>query len=75
MTLAQAQYRITGSPTSNELLNAIRIKDLKNKKIVTDKMLEELIIYYKKMKKELDKAEQFESNGQLYYWVDRKLLP
>lgn len=75
MTLAQAQYRITGSPTSNELLNAIRIKDIKNKKIITDKMLEELIIYYKKMKKELDKAEQFESNGQLYYWVDRKLLP
>lgn len=75
MTLAQAQYRITGSPTSNELLNTIRIKDIKNKKIVTDKMLEELIIYYKKMKKELDKAEQFESNGQIYYWVDRKLLP
>lgn len=75
MTLAQAQYRITGSPTSNELLNTIRIKDIKNKNIVTDKMLEELIIYYKKMKKELDKAEQFESNGQIYYWVDRKLLP
>ncbi|WP_165042197.1 type VI secretion system protein TssR domain-containing protein [Dysgonomonas sp. ZJ709] len=75
MTLAEAQYRITGSPTSNELLNAIRIKDIKDKRIVTDKMLEELIIYYKKMKKELDKAEQFESNGQVYYWVDRKLLP
>lgn len=75
MTLAEAQYRITGSPVHNKLLNTIRIKDIKNKKIVTDKMLEELIIYYKKMKKELDKAEQFESNGQVYYWVDRKLLP
>lgn len=75
MTLAEAQYRITGSPTSNELLNSIRIEEIKNKKAVPDKKLEELIIYYKKMKKELDKAEQFESNGQIYYWVDRKLLP
>lgn len=75
MTLAEAQFRITGSPTSNKLLNSIRIKDIKNKKKVPDKMLEELIIYYKTMKKELDRAEQFESNGQIYYWVDRKLLP
>lgn len=75
MTLAEAQYRITGSPTSTELLNTITIEDIKSKKAVPDKKLEELIIYYKKMKKELDKAEQFESNGQIYYWVDRKLLP
>lgn len=75
LTLAEAQFRITGSPTSNELLHSIRIKDLKNKKKVSDKQLEELILYYKKMKKELDKAEQFESNGESYYWVNRKLLP
>jgi hypothetical protein len=75
LTLAEAQYRITGCPTSHEMLNAIRIRDLKDKKIVTDEMLDELISYYKEMKKELDKAEAFESNGQTYYWVDRKLLP
>lgn len=75
LTLAEAQYRITGCPTSNNVLNAIRIKDLKDKKVVPDEMLDGLVTYYKKMKKELDKAEQFESNGEIYYWVDRKLLP
>jgi hypothetical protein len=75
LTLAEAQYRITGCPTSNGLLNSIRIKDLKNKKALSDERLEALVNYYKKMKKELDKAEQFESNGEVYYWVDRKLLP
>ena len=75
MTLADAQYRITGCPVSDELLNTIQIKDLKDKSKVSDRMLEKLVNYYKKMKKELDKAEQFESNGETYYWVERKLLP
>ncbi|NDV78476.1 type VI secretion system protein TssR domain-containing protein [Dysgonomonas sp. 511] len=75
LTLAEAQYRITGCPTSNQLLNSITIKELKDKKLVTDEELDNLVIYYKKMKKELDKAEQFESNSETYYWVDRKLLP
>lgn len=75
MSLAEAQYRITGCPTSNKLLNSFKIKDLKNKKKIPDSLLEELVVYFKTMKKELDKAEQFESNGQIYYWADRKLLP
>ena len=75
MTLAEAQYRITGCPVSNGILNTVRIKDLKDKKKVPDSMLEELVAYYKKMKKELDKAEQFESNSETYYWVERKQLP
>ena len=75
LTLAEAQYRISGIPTSNEMLNSIRVRELKKKKLVTDKMLDDLIAYYKEMKKELDKAEQFESNGETYYWVEQKLLP
>ena len=75
LTLAEAQYRITGIPTFNETLNSIRVKELKKKKVVTDEVLDELISYYKEMKKELDKAEQFESNGETYYWVEQKLLP
>ncbi|WP_029906694.1 type VI secretion system protein TssR domain-containing protein [Prevotella sp. 10(H)] len=75
LTLAEAQFRITGCPTSKVELNTIKIKDLKDKKKVSDKTLDELITYYKKMKKELDKAEKFESNGEIYYWVDRRLLP
>lgn len=75
MTLADAQQRIIGSPTSNEILNSIRLKDLKSEEIVSDKMLDDLIIYFKEKKKDLDKAEKFESNGQTYYWLDRKDLP
>ena len=75
LTLAEAQYRITGAPTFTETLNAIRIKDIKKKKRVSDKELEELIEYYKKMKKELDNAQSFNSNGETYYWIDRKLFP
>lgn len=75
LTLAEAQYRITGCPTSSPLLNSIRVKDLKKRKRFSDEELDELVAYYKKMKKELDKAESFDSNGETYYWVDRKLLP
>lgn len=75
MTLAEAQQRITGCPTSTEMLKKIRLKDIKKKKKVPDKMLDELINYYKNKVKNLDKAEQFESNGEPYYWIDRKLLP
>ncbi|MCL1942215.1 MAG: hypothetical protein FWF54_01505 [Candidatus Azobacteroides sp.] len=75
MSLAEAQRQITGSPSAAPALNKIKIKDLMNEKIVTDKMLEDLILYFKSRKDDLNKAEKFESNGQTYYWVDRKLLP
>lgn len=75
MTFSQAQFRIIGSPTSNEVLNKIKIKDIKNKKIVSDKMLDDLINYFKQKKENLEKVEKFESNGQTYYWLDRNDLP
>lgn len=75
LTLAQAQLRITGCPTSSGLLNAYRVKDLKRKKYLPDAELDKLVGYFKKMKKELDKAVPFTSNGETYYWVDRNLLP
>ena len=75
MTLAEAHLRITGIPASDDRLNHIRMKDLRNKKIVTDKMLDELIGYFKENKEFLTKSEQFESNGGIYYWVNRNLLP
>ncbi|MDR3266789.1 MAG: hypothetical protein LBT24_04370, partial [Tannerella sp.] len=37
LTLAEIHRRITGNPTSNELLNTIHLKDLKRKKRVPDK--------------------------------------
>jgi hypothetical protein len=75
MSLAEAQRRITGSPSATSILNEIRIKDLSDNKIVSDKELDGLILYFKSKKEELDKAEKFESNGQTYYWIDRRLLP
>ncbi|NDV65222.1 type VI secretion system protein TssR domain-containing protein [Bacteroides sp. 224] len=75
LTLAEAQFRITGCPVSNELLNRYQVRDLKRKKRMSNEQLEELVNYYKEMKKELDKAESFDSNGETYYWVDRRMLP
>jgi hypothetical protein len=75
LTFAEVQRRITGAPTGNEQLNAIRLKEIKNKKKVTDRELDDLVNYFKSKTGELEKAEQFESNGEVYYWVDRKLLP
>lgn len=75
MSLAEAQRRITGSPSATDMLNDIKIKELTDYKLVTDKMLDDLIIYFKSKKEELNKAEKFESNGQTYYWIDRRLLP
>lgn len=75
LTLAEAQFRITGCPVSSELLNTYRVRDLKRKKRMSDSQLDELVNYYKEMKKELDKAESFQSNGETYYWVDRRMLP
>lgn len=75
LTVAEAQRRITGAPTNHALLNTIRLKDIKKKKKVPDPLLDELINYFKGKTGDLDKAESFESNGETYYWVDRKLLP
>ena len=75
MTLAKAQARITHCPAYSEELMQYTVRDLKKKKRLTDSQLEELIIYFKEMKKKLDEVEKFESNGQVYYWVDKTLLP
>ncbi|MDR2804847.1 MAG: hypothetical protein LBB85_04280 [Dysgonamonadaceae bacterium] len=75
LTLAQAQYRITGCPTSTEILNRVLLKDIKNKKRFPDQELDQLIDYFKSKLPDLEKAEQFESGGEIYYWLDKKYLP
>lgn len=75
MTLAEAHRRITGIPTVTFILNNLRIKDISNYNIVTDEMLDELINYFKSKKGALNKAEKFESNGEVYYWVHQEMLP
>ncbi|MFV0507411.1 MAG: type VI secretion system protein TssR domain-containing protein [Bacteroidales bacterium] len=75
MSLADAQYRVSGVPTSTELLDSITIKQLKRKRKLSDEDLEFLVNYYKEMKSEIDKSEQFDSNGESYYCVGGNLLP
>ena len=75
LTLAEAQRRITGAPTATPMLQTIRIRDLRNRRIVTDQMLERLVNHYQEMLEKLDKAEEFEMNGRRYFWVGSELLP
>lgn len=77
MPISEVQRRFTSCPTDNPYLKTYRIKDLKDKKMISDELLDYLLQYFKEKKKELDKAagQSFQSNGQTYYWVDRKMLP
>jgi hypothetical protein len=74
-TLAEAHRRIIGAPTTNPLLNSIRVGDIRKRKIVSVETLAELIDYLEEKADELNKAEQFTSNGQTYFWLDRRYLP
>lgn len=80
-TLSEAQRRIVGNPSNNIIMNTISIRDLNNKKSISDRELDELIQYYKGKKENFDKKlmnysmPKFESNGQVYYWISRELLP
>lgn len=75
LTLAQAHYRITGCPTSAGMLNRIALRDIKNKKRLPDVALDGLIGYFESKLPDLERAERFESGGEVYYWLDKKYLP
>ncbi len=81
LSLGEAQRRIIGSPGHTPLLYQFLVGDIKDKKVMSDKELDELIQYFKLKKENLErhmmgpKTAKFESNGQSYYWIDRHLLP
>jgi hypothetical protein len=78
---AKAEFEIVGNPTWEPIVNAYRIKDIKRKKIMKDFELDELLLYYKQKKETLEnylrtnKKNTFVSNGEMYYWIKRDLLP
>lgn len=78
-TLADALLMITSAPTNDHLLNTITVRDLSNKKVLSDQMLDHLIEYFKKKRADLDAGitskVKFTSAGQDYYWIDAGLLP
>lgn len=77
MSLAEAQRLITMCPTDNSFLQAFTIKDLKRKKHLPDATLDLIVEHFKTKKAVLEKAARlsFTSNGQTYYWIDRRMLP
>lgn len=78
-SLARTHREITTCPTKNDLLNKLSVKDLKNRELFTDEMLDQLIGYFKEKSTFLEKSvyslPTFTSNGTEYFWVDEKYLP
>jgi len=78
-SLSKAHQLITGSPTYTPLLEKHKIKDLKKKQLFTDEELDLLINYFKETKealiRQLPEMDKFESNGEIYYWIDADMLP
>ncbi|GHT07841.1 hypothetical protein FACS189426_02080 [Bacteroidia bacterium] len=79
LSLSEAQRIITGSPTFNPELEKLTIKEITDKKIISDKELDEMITFFKQKRDELDKylmdPDKFESNGETYFWINSQLLP
>ena len=77
MPLSEALQRFTSCPADYQFFEVYRVKDLKDKDMITDVELDMLIEYFKEKKKMLDEAagKSFKSNGQTYYWISRELLP
>ena len=77
MPLSEVLQRFTSCPADYPFFEVYRVKDLRKKKMITDVELDMLIEYFKEKKKLLDEAagKSFQSNGQMYYWISRDLLP
>lgn len=77
MPISEALQRFTSCPADYPFFEVYRVKDLKDKDMITDVELDMLIEYFKEKKKMLDEAagKSFKSNGETYYWISRELLP
>lgn len=77
MSLADAQRLVTTCPTANPFLQAFTVKDLKKKKHLPDATLDLIVEHFKTKKAVLEEAarQSFISNGQTYYWIDKRMLP
>lgn len=76
--LSYAHSQIFGVPANNPMLDSITVKELKNKKQVSDKELDQLIQYFKERKGNMVKKygeEQITTGGQNYYYIASGMLP
>lgn len=76
--LSYAHSQIFGVPANLPMLDALKVKELKKKDVLSDKELDELIQYFKERKENMTKKcseEQITTEGQNYYYIDSKILP
>lgn len=80
-SLADVQLMITGCPSSTPQLNKYILNDIKDHKKISDGELQQLILYFKDKKENLEnllttkQIYKFESNGENYYWISQDMLP
>lgn len=78
-SLAWIHEYILGCPTENTSLSFVSLKDLRKKKKLSNERLDELLSYFKQKRESFElnisNLPEFISNGQKYYWIDRKKLP
>lgn len=76
--LSYAHSQIFGVPANHPMLDSITVKELKKRKLLSDKELDELIQYFKERKENMTKKsseEQITTEGQNYYYIASDLLP
>lgn len=77
-TLSQAHEQIFGAPSNSPLLGGILVGELKRSKMLPDNELEQLILYFKARKEEIDQKcndQKITSSAHSYYYIDTELLP
>lgn len=78
-SLAWIHEYILGCPAENTSLSFISLKEIRKKKRLSDEQLDEILSYFKQKKESFElnisNLPGFVSNGQKYYWIDRKKLP
>lgn len=78
-SLAWIHEYILGCPAENTSLSFVSLKDLRKKNKLSNERLDELLSYFKQKRESFElnisNLPEFISNGQKYYWIDRKKLP
>ncbi|MCB9017895.1 MAG: type VI secretion system protein TssR domain-containing protein [Paludibacteraceae bacterium] len=78
-TLSQAQQLVFTLPSFNNTLRSLRVRDLDDKDVLTDRQLDELQEYFLEKGKDLESsvvvANKLVFNGETYYKIDADVLP
>jgi len=80
LTLGQAMKAVTGLPSTSDLLNSYTLKDLENKKKVSDDDIREIYFYVDEklveMRRVIGNPDYFfRSRDNTYYWVPQDMVP